>query len=85
MGLLAEHLALLCNLPTNQCKDIRDAAPLHDVGKIGISDTILLKPDKLTIDEFEKMKKHSEIGYRILSESHAGIFKLGAEIALTHH
>lgn len=85
MGLLAEHLSLLCNLPTNHCKNIRDAAPLHDVGKIGISDTILLKPGKLTKDEFEEMKKHCEIGYRILSESNAEIFKLGSEIALSHH
>lgn len=85
MGLLAEHLSQLCNLPTDLCKNLRDAAPLHDVGKIGISDTILLKPGKLTADEFQEMKKHSEIGYRILSESNAEIFKLGSEIALTHH
>ncbi len=64
---------------------IRQAAPLHDVGKIGIPDNILLKPGKLTIEEFEVMKTHTVIGARILGESHFPILQMGAEIALTHH
>jgi putative two-component system response regulator len=61
------------------------AAQLHDVGKIGISDTILLKPGKLTEEEFETMKRHTEIGASILSGSSSEILKLAEEIALTHH
>lgn len=64
---------------------IRLAAPMHDMGKIGIKDAILLKPGKLTDDEFEKMKEHSAIGYNILSQKDTPLFKLAAEIALTHH
>jgi putative two-component system response regulator len=85
MGLYSEQLALLGGLSDATSRRIRDAAPLHDVGKIGISDSILLKPGKLTDDEFAVMKAHSEIGYRILSESTSEILSLGAEIALTHH
>jgi putative two-component system response regulator len=64
---------------------IRRAAPLHDVGKIGISDTILLKPGKLTVEEFATMKAHTSIGGRILGESDFPILRMAAEIALTHH
>lgn len=85
MGQYSHQLARLVGLPEVLCKKIRDAAPLHDVGKIGISDSILLKPGQLTAEEFEIMKTHSEIGYRILSESTSDILRLGAEIALTHH
>ena len=65
--------------------DDRRAAPLHDVGKIGISDTILLKPGKLTPEEFEAMKAHTSIGGRILGESDFRILQTATEIALTHH
>ncbi len=85
MGHYSEQLARLCNLPESFCQRMKNAAPLHDVGKIGISDTILLKPGKLTPEEFETMKTHCEIGYRILSESTSDILSLGAEIALNHH
>jgi putative two-component system response regulator len=64
---------------------IRRAAPLHDVGKIGISDTILLKPGRLTREEFETMKAHTLIGGRILGESDFRILQMATEIALTHH
>jgi putative two-component system response regulator len=64
---------------------IRRAAPLHDVGKIGVSDTILLKPGKLTVEEFEAMKAHTSIGGRILGESDFRILQMATEIALTHH
>lgn len=61
------------------------AAPMHDTGKIGISDKILRKPGPLTPDEAEIMKTHTIIGHKILSKSHAPIFKLAASIALNHH
>ncbi|MDK2786603.1 MAG: cyclic di-GMP phosphodiesterase [Thermotoga sp.] len=65
--------------------EIQFAAPLHDIGKIGIPDRILLKPGILTPEEFEIMKQHTTIGFRILSRSSSPILQLGAEIALTHH
>jgi putative two-component system response regulator len=61
------------------------AAPMHDVGKIGIPDKILLKPGKLDPGEWEIMKQHTTIGARILSGSRAGIVRLAEVIALTHH
>jgi putative two-component system response regulator len=65
--------------------EIQFAAPLHDLGKIGIPDRILLKPDKLTQEEYEFMKTHTEIGYSILKEGSSSILERAAEIALTHH
>jgi len=85
MGHYSQKLAELYSLPESLCTMIKHAAPLHDVGKIGISDTILLKPGKLTVEEFEVIKTHCEIGYRILSESTSEVLSLGAEIALNHH
>ncbi|MFO7731282.1 MAG: response regulator [Spirochaetia bacterium] len=61
------------------------AAQLHDIGKIGIPDTILLKPGKLTGDEYAEIKKHSMIGYEIMKDAESPYLKTGAEIALTHH
>jgi PAS domain S-box-containing protein len=64
---------------------IARAAPLHDVGKVGIPDSVLLKPGKLTAEEFEVMKTHTTIGGRILGESDFTVLRMGKEIALTHH
>ena len=61
------------------------SSPLHDIGKIGIPDSILLKPGKLTPDEFDFMKKHTEIGANILQGSVSKYLLKGAEIALSHH
>jgi len=61
------------------------AAPMHDVGKIGIPDYILLKPGKLDPAEWEIMKQHAAIGAQILEGSHAGLIRLAQVIALTHH
>ena len=58
---------------------------MHDVGKIGIPDYILLKPGKLTPEEFEIMKGHSRIGYELLKDSGSEILRAGAEIAISHH
>ncbi|CAM3892321.1 HD domain-containing phosphohydrolase [Arcobacter cloacae] len=61
------------------------AAPFHDLGKIGIEDKILLKPAKLTPEEFKTMKSHPKIGYEILKNSQSEYLQAGAIIALTHH
>ena len=61
------------------------AAPLHDIGKIGIPDMILLKPGKLEPSEFEIMKTHTTIGARILSGSRHSLLQMAETIALTHH
>jgi len=78
-------LARGMGLADDYCERIRAAAPLHDVGKIGIPDQILLKPGRLTLEEFEVIKSHSEIGYRILGDSLSEVLNLGGLISLTHH
>ena len=80
-SLLAEKLGE----DVQRCELIRLASVMHDVGKIGIPDRILLKPGKLDPEEWATMKTHAEIGYRILSGSNSELLKLGASIALTHH
>jgi len=80
-ALLAEKL----NLPPREVENIRYAAPMHDVGKIGIPDNILLKPGKLTDEEFDFMKTHTNIGAKILAKSKAGILRLAQQIAISHH
>jgi len=64
---------------------VLEAAPMHDVGKIGIPDQILLKPGKLTEHEFELMKDHARIGYELLKGSASEVLQAGAEIAHSHH
>lgn len=68
-----------------QANLIELAAPMHDTGKIGISDAILKAPRKLTNEEMKLMKGHPEIGHRILSKSNTPLFKMAADIALYHH
>lgn len=79
--LIAEGMGL----DENRCSLIEMAAPMHDIGKIGIPDNILLKSDKLSHEEFAIMKTHTSIGYHILKNSHSKFISLGAEIALSHH
>jgi putative two-component system response regulator len=81
----ADLLARMLGLDEELIEMIQRAAPLHDVGKIGIPDTILLKPGKLTPEEFEVIKTHPVIGGRILCESRFPILKIATEIAFTHH
>lgn len=69
----------------NEADIIEMAAPMHDIGKIGIRDDILLKPGKLTTDEFEVMKTHTTIGYDILKDSPSEFLRMGSIIALGHH
>jgi putative two-component system response regulator len=85
MGSFCEALARLLELPDSLCNRLRAAAPLHDVGKIGISDNILLKPGRLTTEEFEIVKTHCKIGHRILADSTSEILQIGSIIAQTHH
>jgi putative two-component system response regulator len=85
VGEQAALLARAINLPKDQIELIRRAAPLHDVGKIGIPDGILLKPDKLTADEYSKIKQHTDIGKIILSGSKFPILQMAERIALYHH
>ncbi len=85
VGQMAALLARQLGLPDPQVSLIRRAAPLHDVGKIGIPDAVLLKLGKLTLEEFELVKTHTTIGARILSGSRFGVLRLAEEIAFSHH
>ncbi len=85
MAAYCRELASASGWPKKQCDLIELAAPMHDTGKIGIPDSILQKPGKLDSDEWQIMRTHCEIGYQILSQSDAPVFKLAAEIALYHH
>ncbi len=78
-------IARSLGLSEDECHEIELAAPMHDIGKIGITDTILLKEGRLTDDEREIMKTHAEIGYEILNGSDSKYIQLGADIALRHH
>ena len=72
-------------LPQEQQQMIFRAAPLHDVGKLGIADEILLKPGKLTPEEFQIMQRHTTIGGQILSNSASVLIQTAQEIAVSHH
>lgn len=78
-------IAVRLGLPLEQQQLILEAAPMHDVGKVGIPDNILLKPGKLDDAEFAIMKQHPVIGHQILSESGSPLLQMAAVIALSHH
>ena len=81
----ADLLARRLGLDPDDVDLIREATPMHDVGKIGIPDAVLLKPGPLTSAERLIMQRHAEIGARILGESAADVLRLGRVIALSHH
>ncbi len=85
MSQYAKKLGEALGLSEADCDLLHHASPLHDVGKIGIPDQILLKPGKLTTEEFEIMKTHTTIGAKILAGSDSPVMKLAEVIALTHH
>ena len=85
IGFYAGKLATAMHMPIDFIEMITFASALHDIGKIGIPDSILLKPGPLTKDEFEIMKTHSAIGNRILSGSTYPDIRMAAAIAFTHH
>jgi cyclic di-GMP phosphodiesterase len=85
VGQMAALIAKEIGLPDSTVSLIRRAAPLHDVGKIGIPDSILLKLGKLTDEEFALVKTHTTIGARILSGSRFSLLRMAEEIAFSHH
>lgn len=85
IGLYAAAMGKALGWDTQQIDDIRIAAPMHDIGKIGIPDRILLKKGKLTDTEFAIMKRHTEIGAKMLHDSHIPVLDMAADIALCHH
>jgi two-component system, response regulator RpfG len=80
-GLIAEGMYL----SDDEVRMVELAAPLHDIGKIGVPDAILLKHDRLTDEEFAVMRKHPQIGFEILRDSQSRFVQLGAVIAQRHH
>jgi len=85
VGVTAEQIAVKLALDAEQIKLLREAAPLHDVGKLAIPDSILLKPGKLTVQEFEVMKTHAAFGARLLSDSSSPVLQMAAVVAASHH
>lgn len=85
IGLYSNKLAETLNMPSDFVETITFASPMHDLGKIGIPDSILLKPGSLSREEFETMKTHTTIGERMLAGSTYPGIKLAASIALSHH
>jgi putative two-component system response regulator len=85
IGYLAEALALAMGQPRAFAQMLRRAAPMHDVGKVGIPDAILKKPGSYTPDERLVMNEHPKMGADILGRSRVPLFQLAAEIAWTHH
>jgi putative two-component system response regulator len=85
MGELCHLLALAAGIPAAQAELLRLAAPMHDVGKIGIPDRILLKPGKLDEAEWGVMRTHPLIGAEILGDNDSELLTLARNVALTHH
>lgn len=85
MGLYAKELSKALKLPEKFIENIEISAPMHDIGKVGIPDSVLLKPSRLTPEEFEIMKSHTIIGANILSGSTFPQIMLAESIALHHH
>ncbi len=78
-------LAKLYGLSEEEALLLKQASPMHDIGKVGIPDNILNKPGKLTPEEFEVMKDHARIGYEMLKHSKRDILKASAVVAYSHH
>ena len=85
MSQYSEILGLADGMTGAEADMLLNASPMHDIGKIGIPDQILLKPGKLTPDEWEIMKTHASIGAEILSGHQSGLMQMAREIALAHH
>ena len=85
VGYAAYLLAKSAGFSERDAETIMYASPLHDLGKIGIPDSILLKPGKLTDAEQHAMKSHTRIGAEILKHSQSGVMKLARIVALSHH
>lgn len=85
VGLYSGLIAKAYGLPEERAETIRIASTMHDIGKITIPETILLKPGPLTPEEFEQMKKHTTLGALILGGSKTEVLRVAERIALTHH
>lgn len=85
VGQLAGRLAQVLGLDPSRVDLVARAAPLHDIGKIGVSDAILRKPGKLTDEEYSEMKTHTVVGARILAGGHSDLIQLAERIARCHH
>lgn len=85
VGKMCRIIAEALEMPEELIKNIEYATPMHDIGKIGIPDKILLKPGKLTPEEFEVMKRHTYIGADILSKGAHPVMEMAERVALTHH
>lgn len=85
MGLYSYELGKILGFNEEYCKMLRHASMMHDIGKVGIPDNILLKPAKLDEDEWVKMKTHTTKGAEILSNSSSELVQMAEQIALTHH
>ena len=85
MAHYSRHIARGLGLSVEDQDLLLEAAPMHDIGKVGTPDLILLKMGKLTPEEFAVMKQHTVIGYEVLNASHAPMLRVAAEIAHTHH
>jgi putative two-component system response regulator len=85
VSMYAAVLARRVGLPDEQCELLREASPMHDVGKVGIPDGILLKPGPVTAAEFDVIKQHVALGHSILSRSEQPLLRLAADVAETHH
>lgn len=85
IGEISAMLGHYWGLDDDTCETLRHAAPMHDVGKIGIPDAVLKKPGALTPDEWAVMRQHPAIGARILGGSDVPVLQLSAEVAQNHH
>ena len=85
MSRYSQLLALAAGMNEAEAEALLNASPMHDIGKIGIPDHVLLKPGKLDADEWKIMKTHVDIGVEILSGSDSKLMYMAAEIAQNHH
>jgi putative two-component system response regulator len=85
MSHYSKHIARQLGLHAEQQELLLESAPMHDIGKVGTPDMILLKPGKLTNEEFAIMKHHAAIGYEVLHKASSPLLQVAAEIAYTHH
>lgn len=85
IGLYSMILAKALGSSDYDAQQIRLAAPMHDIGKIGVPDAVLLKPGKLTAEEFAAISQHTTIGASILADATSSLLKLARSIALSHH
>lgn len=85
MSRYSKVLALAYGMSEYEAEQLKQAAPMHDVGKIGIPDSVLLKPGRLNENEYEHMKQHALIGAKILENSTSPLLQLAHKLALEHH